>query len=75
MFTIYVSIFQCLLFGWYVSCLLQFLVIGIIIIYICIKNQRVGVGLMIVLLCVSLIIPFVLTYTSRAYGLVRVTIP
>lgn len=67
--------FQCLIAGWYISCLLQFIVIGTIIVYICVKKPKLGVGVMCLLLCVSLFIPFILTYTTRSYGIIRVLRP
>ncbi|CAI6366252.1 unnamed protein product [Macrosiphum euphorbiae] len=66
---------QCLIVGWYISCLLQFIVIGTILINFCVKYRKIGVGAIIVCLCISLAIPFISTYVTRSYGIVRVTIP
>ncbi|KAF0762026.1 nose resistant to fluoxetine protein 6-like, partial [Aphis craccivora] len=49
---------QCLIAGWYVSCLLQFLVIGTIVVYVYVKNRKIGISLIVMLLCASLAISF-----------------
>lgn len=61
--------------GWYVSCLLQFLVIGTVLVYACAKSRKTGTALLCALLFASLAVPSVLTYVSRSYGIIRVTIP
>ncbi|XP_060865557.1 nose resistant to fluoxetine protein 6-like [Metopolophium dirhodum] len=63
---------QCLIAGWYVSCLLQFLVIGTTVVYVCVKRRKIGIYLVVMLLCASLAISFVTTYINQAYGIVRV---
>ncbi|XP_022172973.1 nose resistant to fluoxetine protein 6-like isoform X2 [Myzus persicae] len=66
---------QCLIVGWYISCLLQFIVIGTILISVCAKYRKIGLGAVIICLCISLAIPFISTYVTRSYGIVRVLIP
>ncbi|CAH1712124.1 unnamed protein product [Aphis gossypii] len=66
---------QCLIVGWYISCLVQFMIIGTILINICVKYRKIGVGIVSVCLCVSLAIPFVSTYVTRSYAIIRVLIP
>ncbi|XP_029347322.1 nose resistant to fluoxetine protein 6-like [Acyrthosiphon pisum] len=66
---------QCLIVGWYISCLLQFIVIGTILINLCVKYRKIGVGGIVVCLCISLVIPFISTYVTRSYGIIRVMIP
>ncbi|VVC41806.1 Nose resistant-to-fluoxetine protein, N-terminal,Acyltransferase 3 [Cinara cedri] len=63
---------QCLIAGWYISCLLQLLVIGIVVVYVRAKNPRVGICVMVLLLCSSLITPFVMTYIYQVYGIIRI---
>ncbi|XP_025192359.1 nose resistant to fluoxetine protein 6-like [Melanaphis sacchari] len=65
---------QCLIAGWYVSCLLQFLVIGTILVYVYVKNRKIGTFLFVMLLCISLATSFVITYTNRVYGIIRVMV-
>lgn len=65
--------FQCLVVGWYISCLLQLLIIGSIVTYVCVKNYKVGVSLLGVLLFLFIVLPFVLTYISRSYAIIKVT--
>lgn len=62
---------QCLIAGWYVSCLLQFLVIGTTVVYVYVKRRKIGIYLIIMLLCASLAISFVTTYVNQVYGIVR----
>jgi len=71
----YLFIFQCLVVGWYISCLLQFIVIGTILISVCVKYRKIGVGVTVICLCISLAIPFISTYVTRSYGIIRVVIP
>ncbi|XP_022182796.1 nose resistant to fluoxetine protein 6-like isoform X2 [Myzus persicae] len=63
---------QCLISGWYVSCLLQFLVIGTTVVYICVKHRRIGIYLIVTLFITSLAISFLTTYFNQAYGMVRI---
>eukprot|EP00102_Acyrthosiphon_pisum_P018530 XP_016655740.1 PREDICTED: nose resistant to fluoxetine protein 6 [Acyrthosiphon pisum] len=63
---------QCLISGWYVSCLLQFLVIGTTVVYICVKHRKIGIYLIITLFIVSLVTSFVTTYFNQAYGMIRI---
>ncbi|CAH1712122.1 unnamed protein product [Aphis gossypii] len=63
---------QCLIAGWYVSCLLQFLVIGTIVVYVYVKHRKIGISLIVILLCASLAISFITTYVNQAYGIIRV---
>ncbi|XP_050442512.1 nose resistant to fluoxetine protein 6-like [Adelges cooleyi] len=65
---------QCLIASWYISCLLQFVVIGTIIMYIYVKTPKIGTNIIVFLFCASLIIPFAMTYHYKAYGIVRVMI-
>lgn len=65
---------QCLIAGWYISCLLQFLVIGTVVMYVRVKNRKFGIYLIATLLVASLITPFVMTYMNRAYGIIRLMV-
>lgn len=64
---------QCLIVGWYISCLLQFMVIGIILVYICVKNRKVGIYIIVLLLLASFATSFVVTFVTKSYGIVRLT--
>ncbi|XP_050442145.1 nose resistant to fluoxetine protein 6-like isoform X1 [Adelges cooleyi] len=62
---------QCLLHSWYISCLLQFHVIGAVVSYVYYKSKRRGLILMWLMLIISLITPFVLTFYKRTIGFVK----
>ncbi|XP_050442482.1 nose resistant to fluoxetine protein 6-like [Adelges cooleyi] len=65
---------QCLIAGWYISCLLQFLIIGTVVMYIYVKRHKLGTIIIFVLFCTSLIIPFVITYNTKSYGIIKVMV-
>ncbi|XP_026813027.1 nose resistant to fluoxetine protein 6-like [Rhopalosiphum maidis] len=66
---------QCLIVGWYISCLIQFMIIGTILISVCVKYRKIGVGIISVCLCISLAIPFITTYVTQSYALIKILIP
>ncbi|XP_050440209.1 nose resistant to fluoxetine protein 6-like [Adelges cooleyi] len=65
---------QCLFAGYYISLLLQLMVIGMIVVYIYGKNRKIGTVVLALLISASLIIPFALTYYSKLDGLSKLNI-
>ncbi|XP_050440176.1 nose resistant to fluoxetine protein 6-like isoform X2 [Adelges cooleyi] len=62
---------QCLVAGWYISCVIQLLAIGTIIIYIYVKKPKIGVYIMVLMLIMSLTIRFAVTYHTKSYGIIK----
>ncbi|XP_050521580.1 nose resistant to fluoxetine protein 6-like [Daktulosphaira vitifoliae] len=67
--------YQCLIVSWYVACDIHFYVVGVILLYIHTKNQKVGLGIIIVLIFLSLAMPFYITLITKSDGIVKVDIP
>ncbi|XP_022177141.1 uncharacterized protein LOC111038381 isoform X2 [Myzus persicae] len=66
---------QCLIVSWYVSCDVQFFVIGVIIVYVYTKNTKYGIGLLGTILGLCVCVPFVVTILSRTDGIHKMQIP
>ncbi|VVC41807.1 Nose resistant-to-fluoxetine protein, N-terminal,Acyltransferase 3 [Cinara cedri] len=66
---------QCLLISWYLSCDIQFFIVGVIILYIYSKNKKSGIGLLSVLLCISFCIPFIITLLTNRDSIVKLNLP
>lgn len=67
--------YECLIVSWYVSCDVQFFIIGVIIVYIYTKNNKYGIGLLTSILVVSIFVPFIITILTRSEGILKVYIP
>ncbi|XP_050440159.1 O-acyltransferase like protein-like isoform X1 [Adelges cooleyi] len=65
---------QCLYAGYFISLQLQLMVIGIIVVYIYGKNRKIGNVVIALLITVSLIIPFAITYYSKSEGITKFNI-
>lgn len=66
---------QCLIVSWYISCDIQFCILGVIIVYIYTKNIKFGIGLIILTLGVSITVPFVITILTKREGIVKILLP
>ncbi|VVC42242.1 Nose resistant-to-fluoxetine protein, N-terminal,Acyltransferase 3 [Cinara cedri] len=66
---------ECLLMSWYVACDVQLFAIGVIIVFVYAKNKKYGIGLLGIMMCVSLSVPFVITYVTKTDAIVRVHLP
>ncbi|XP_022177143.1 nose resistant to fluoxetine protein 6-like isoform X3 [Myzus persicae] len=67
--------YACLIVSWYVSCDVQFFVIGVIIVYVYTKNTKYGIGLLGTILGLCVCVPFVVTILSRTDGIHKMQIP
>ncbi|XP_050440162.1 O-acyltransferase like protein-like isoform X4 [Adelges cooleyi] len=65
---------QCLYAGYFISLQLQLMVIGIMVVYIYGKNRKIGNVIIALLITVSLIIPFAITYYSKSEGITKFNI-
>ena len=70
-----INIKQCLIVSWYISCDVQFFIIGVIMVYIYTKNNKYGIGLLTSILVVSIFVPFIITILTRGEGILKVHIP
>lgn len=61
--------------SWYIACDIQFFVVGIVILYVYVKNRKLGVRLLIAMSIVSLIIPIVVTFVTKSDGMLKTTFP
>lgn len=61
--------------SWYVACDVQFFVVGVIIVYVYMKNNKYGVGLLGVMLSLSLLVPFFVTLIMKSDGILKVYLP
>jgi hypothetical protein len=61
--------------GWYLSCDIQFFIIGVIIVCVYTKNEKYGKSLIGVLIGVSLSLPFIITYMRKIDGILKVDLP
>lgn len=64
-----IIILQCLLVNYYVSCDVQFFVVGVIIVYAYIKNAKFGIGLLSIVLTLSVSVPFLFTFMTKRSGI------
>lgn len=70
-----IILLQCLIVSWYLSCDIQFFLIGIIIVYVYMKNFKYGIGMLITALGVSLSVPFIITIITKSDGILKVHVP
>lgn len=66
---------QCLIVSWYISCDVQFYIVGAIIVYVYIKNRKYGIGLLTAMIGISLFVPFMYTFLTRGDGILKVNLP
>ncbi|XP_025193565.1 nose resistant to fluoxetine protein 6-like [Melanaphis sacchari] len=67
--------YECLIVSWYISCDVQFCILGIIIVYIYTKNVKLGIGFIIAMLGVSITVPFIITILTKREGIVKILLP
>ncbi|XP_026810739.1 O-acyltransferase like protein-like [Rhopalosiphum maidis] len=67
--------YGCLIVSWYISCDVQFFIIGVIIVYIYTKNNKYGIGFLTTILIVSICVPFIVTILTKSEGILKVHIP
>lgn len=69
------SKYECLIVSWYISCDIQFCILGVIIVYIYTKNIKFGIGLIIAILGVSMSVPFIITILTKREGIIKILLP
>ncbi|XP_003249059.3 O-acyltransferase like protein-like [Acyrthosiphon pisum] len=60
---------QCLIMGWYLSCDIQFFVIGVIVVYVYTKNPKYGIALLGTIIGLSISVPFIITLLTGRDGM------
>uniref|UniRef100_A0A2H8TG17 Nose resistant to fluoxetine protein 6 n=1 Tax=Melanaphis sacchari TaxID=742174 RepID=A0A2H8TG17_9HEMI len=66
---------QCLIASWYISCDVQFFIIGVFIIYVYTKNNKYGIRLLATVVILSIFIPFIITILTKSEGILKIHIP
>ncbi|KAL5241660.1 hypothetical protein ACI65C_009070 [Semiaphis heraclei] len=61
--------YQCLHVGWYVSCFIQFFIIGVIVIYVYTKHPKYGIPLIGIIIGLSVGLPFTITLLTGREGM------
>ncbi|CAH1712056.1 unnamed protein product [Aphis gossypii] len=61
--------YGCLIVNYYVSCDVQFFIIGVIIVYAYMKNTKYGIRLLASILSLSLFVPFLVTFLTKRFGI------
>ncbi|XP_026815118.1 nose resistant to fluoxetine protein 6-like isoform X3 [Rhopalosiphum maidis] len=61
--------YGCLVINYYVSCDVQFFVVGGIIIYVYTKNTKYGIRLLATILSLSAFLPFLVTILTKRFGI------
>ncbi|CAI6365133.1 unnamed protein product [Macrosiphum euphorbiae] len=67
--------YQCLILSWYLSCDIQFFVIGVIVVYLYTKNPKYGITLLGTIIGLSISVPFIITLLTGREGLDSIIIP
>ncbi|CAI6366861.1 unnamed protein product [Macrosiphum euphorbiae] len=67
--------YECLIVSWYVSCDVQFFVIGVIIVYVYTKNTKYGILLLGTVLGLCICVPFLVTIFSKTDGIDKMQFP
>ncbi|XP_072156665.1 O-acyltransferase like protein [Bemisia tabaci] len=62
---------MCLVHSWYVSCDLQLIIIGSVLVYVFSKNHMSGLILAVMALMASIIVPFRNVYVNRYEGIIK----
>lgn len=60
---------QCFVASWFMSCYVQFMIVGIIIIYVYKMNNKHGIALLGVIISASISVPFIVTYLKELEGM------
>ncbi|XP_029347392.1 uncharacterized protein LOC107884314 isoform X1 [Acyrthosiphon pisum] len=55
--------------GWYLSCDIQFFVIGVIVVYVHTKNPKYGIALLGTIIGLSISVPFIITLLTGRDGM------
>lgn len=66
---------QCLMMSWYLSCDIQFVVIGVIVVYVYTKNPKYGIALLSTIIGLSISVPFIITLLTGRDGMDKFPIP
>ncbi|CAI6373319.1 unnamed protein product [Macrosiphum euphorbiae] len=66
---------QCLLMSWYLSCDVQFFIIGVIVVYVYTKNTKYGIALLGTIIGLSISLPFIITLWTRRDGIDKFPLP
>ncbi|XP_050052902.1 nose resistant to fluoxetine protein 6-like isoform X1 [Aphis gossypii] len=61
--------YGCLIVNYYVSCDVQFFIVGVIIVYAYMKNTKYGIRLLASILSLSLFVPFLVTFLTKRFGI------
>lgn len=61
--------------SWYISCDIQFYIIGVLFIYLYTKNVKCGICLLSLMLGASIFVPFIITYLTKIDGMLKVHLP
>ncbi|CAI6365154.1 unnamed protein product [Macrosiphum euphorbiae] len=61
--------YGCLIVNYYVSCDVQFFVVGVIIVYVYMRNSKYGIRLLCMVLALSLSVPFLVTFMTKRIGI------
>ncbi|XP_025193573.1 nose resistant to fluoxetine protein 6-like [Melanaphis sacchari] len=67
--------YECLIVSWYLSCDVQFFIIGVVIVYVYIKNNKYGIGLLTTMFILSIFVPFTTTILTKSEGILKIHIP
>lgn len=67
--------YECLIASWYISCDVQFFILGVIVVYIYTKNTKSGIGLLTLILGVSIAVPFIITILTKREGIIKILLP
>jgi len=68
-------ILQCLVVNYYVSCDVQFFIVGGIIVYVYTKNTKYGIRLLATILSLSAFVPFLVTILTKRFGIDMLYLP
>ncbi|KAL4143271.1 hypothetical protein QTP88_005622 [Uroleucon formosanum] len=63
------SKYGCLLVSYYVACDIQFFTVGVIIVYVYMRNAKYGIRLLCTVLALSVSVPFLVTFITKRRGI------
>ncbi|KAL1459444.1 hypothetical protein WDU94_011426 [Cyamophila willieti] len=64
---------SCLIQSWYLSVDFQMFLIGLLLLYVISKNEKLGIRLLYTCFGISIVIPFVVTLKGRHWGILKLT--
>ncbi|XP_060877768.1 O-acyltransferase like protein-like [Metopolophium dirhodum] len=67
--------YECLIVSWYISCDVQFFIVGVVLVYVYTKNIKYGIGLLSTIIISSIITPFIITILKENDGILKVHLP